>query len=93
MEATIYKTEPEVSVLVHSQRPEGPARGEIILVHGLEGSSAAGYASPSSWTSRVEPSMSVNRRVRATSRVYAGLLAPEVWVPVARSTVAFVTIR
>ena len=31
-------------MLVHSQRPDGPARGEIILVHGLEGSSAAGYA-------------------------------------------------
>jgi predicted alpha/beta-fold hydrolase len=44
VEAVIYKTEPDVSVLVHSQRPKGPARGEIILVHGLEGSSAAGYA-------------------------------------------------
>ena len=44
VEAVIYRTEPEVEVLVHSQRPEGPPRGEIILVHGLEGSSAAGYA-------------------------------------------------
>ena len=44
VEAVIYRTEPDVEVLVHSQRPEGPARGEIILVHGLEGSSAAGYA-------------------------------------------------
>jgi predicted alpha/beta-fold hydrolase len=43
-QAVIYQTEPEVSVLVHSQRPEGEVRGEIILVHGLEGSSAAGYA-------------------------------------------------
>ncbi len=42
--AVIYRTEPEVEVLVHSQRPDGPPRGEIILVHGLEGSSAAGYA-------------------------------------------------
>ena len=40
----IYQTEPQVGVLVHAQRPEGVARGEIILVHGLEGSSAAGYA-------------------------------------------------
>lgn len=42
--AVRYRTEPEVEVLVHAQRPHGPARGEIILVHGLEGSSAAGYA-------------------------------------------------
>jgi uncharacterized protein len=42
--AVVYRTEPDVEVLVHAQRPDGPARGEIILVHGLEGSSAAGYA-------------------------------------------------
>lgn len=40
----LYRTEPDVQVLVHAQRPSGPARGEIILVHGLEGSSDAGYA-------------------------------------------------
>jgi predicted alpha/beta-fold hydrolase len=44
VEAVVYQTEPQVSVLVHSQRPEGDVRGEIIMVHGLEGSSAAGYA-------------------------------------------------
>jgi hypothetical protein len=44
VEAVIYQTEPEVRVLVHAQRPDGPPRGEIIFVHGLEGSSAAGYA-------------------------------------------------
>ncbi len=44
MEAVIYRTEPDVEVLVHAQRPDGAARGEIIFVHGLEGSSAAGYA-------------------------------------------------
>jgi uncharacterized protein len=44
VEAVTYRTEPEVSVLVHAQRPDGPPRGEIILVHGLEGSSDAGYA-------------------------------------------------
>jgi uncharacterized protein len=48
-QAVIYKTEPEVSVLVISQRPEGEVRGEIVLVHGLEGSSAAGYARSMSW--------------------------------------------
>ena len=40
----IYETEPNVKVLVHSQRPDGDPRGEIVLVHGLEGSSHAGYA-------------------------------------------------
>jgi len=44
VEAVIYRTEPDVEVLVHSQRPDSPPRGEIILVHGLEGSSAGGYA-------------------------------------------------
>ena len=44
MEAVVYETEPGVRVLVHSQRPAGDAKGELILVHGLEGSSASGYA-------------------------------------------------
>ncbi len=29
---------------MHEQRPSAPAVGEIVMVHGLEGSSAAGYA-------------------------------------------------
>ena len=40
----VYETEPNVRVLVHSQRPAGTLKGELILVHGLEGSSASGYA-------------------------------------------------
>ena len=40
---TCLKTEPRVSVRMHSQRPVGPPRGEIVMVHGLEGSSDAGY--------------------------------------------------
>jgi len=44
VDAVLYQTEPGVKVLVHAQRPDGEARGEIIMVHGLEGSSAAGYA-------------------------------------------------
>jgi len=39
----IYDTEPGIRVLVESQCPEGPCRGDIVLVHGLEGSGAAGY--------------------------------------------------
>jgi len=40
----LYETEPGVQVLVHSQHPPGEATAHVILVHGLEGSSAAGYA-------------------------------------------------
>ena len=39
----LIRTEPDVQVLVHSQRPPGKAAGELILVHGLEGSGEAGY--------------------------------------------------
>jgi len=41
--ASYYQTEPEVRVLVHSQQPSSPPKGTLLLVHGLEGSSEAGY--------------------------------------------------
>ena len=44
IEGRLFDTEPGVRVLVHSQRPPVPAAAEVIVVHGLEGSSAAGYA-------------------------------------------------
>lgn len=40
----LYATEPGVQVRVDSQAPEGQPSAQLILVHGLEGSSAAGYA-------------------------------------------------
>jgi hypothetical protein len=43
VERRLYQTEPDVQVLVGSQRPNGPAAGEIVMVHGLEGSGDAGY--------------------------------------------------
>ncbi|MBZ5581493.1 MAG: alpha/beta fold hydrolase [Acidobacteriia bacterium] len=43
LERRLYETEPGVRVLVESQRPGGPAAGEIVLVHGLEGAGDAGY--------------------------------------------------
>ena len=43
MERRLIDTEPGVQVLVWSQRPKGEARGEIVMVHGLEGSGEAGY--------------------------------------------------
>jgi predicted alpha/beta-fold hydrolase len=50
VEQNFYETEPGVQVLVHSQRPVGPARAHIIIVHGLEGSSEAGYARSLAYT-------------------------------------------
>lgn len=38
-----FPTEPGVQVLVVSQQPEGSPRGQVVMVHGLEGSSDAGY--------------------------------------------------
>lgn len=43
------QTEPSVSVRVVEQRPDGPAKGEIVLVHGLEGSSEGGYMRSMAW--------------------------------------------
>jgi uncharacterized protein len=43
VQARRYRTEPGVEVLVESQRPPGETRGEIVMVHGLEGSGEAGY--------------------------------------------------
>jgi predicted alpha/beta-fold hydrolase len=43
IERRLYRTEPDVQVLVCSQRPRGEARGELFMVHGLEGSGEAGY--------------------------------------------------
>jgi uncharacterized protein len=42
VERRLFRTEPDVQVLVFSQRPV-EARGEIVMVHGLEGSGDAGY--------------------------------------------------
>jgi len=44
VETKFYGTEPGVQVLVHSQAPAGEPVAHLILVHGLEGSSSAGYA-------------------------------------------------
>src|ERR1700732_498559 len=44
VEEVVYQTEPAVRVLIHSQRPNHKPKGELVLIHGLEGSSAAGYA-------------------------------------------------
>jgi predicted alpha/beta-fold hydrolase len=43
VERRLYCTESGVQVLLCSQRPAGTARGELVMVHGLEGSGEAGY--------------------------------------------------
>jgi predicted alpha/beta-fold hydrolase len=43
VERRLYRTDPDTQVLVESQRPAEPAAGEIVLIHGLEGSGEAGY--------------------------------------------------
>jgi len=39
----LFATEPGIQVLVESQQPRGAPAGEIVMVHGLEGSGEAGY--------------------------------------------------
>jgi predicted alpha/beta-fold hydrolase len=42
--ARLFETEPGVRVLVHSQLPHRRPKAHAVIVHGLEGSSSAGYA-------------------------------------------------
>lgn len=44
VETRVIQTEPKVQILVQAQHPDGQPKGEIVLVHGLEGSGEAGYA-------------------------------------------------
>jgi hypothetical protein len=39
----LYETEPGTRVIVHENRPAGEVKGEVLMVHGLEGSSGSGY--------------------------------------------------
>jgi len=43
IERRLYRTEDDVQVLVWSQRPAGTARGDLVMVHGLEGSGESAY--------------------------------------------------
>jgi predicted alpha/beta-fold hydrolase len=43
LENRLIRTEENTQVLVQTQRPLGEALGEVVLVHGLEGSGDAGY--------------------------------------------------
>jgi len=43
LESRLVQTEPGVQVLVQSQQPGTPAKGHLVMVHGMESSGAAGY--------------------------------------------------
>ena len=43
VEQKLYRTEPGVQVVVETERPAGTALGDIVLVHGLEGSARSSY--------------------------------------------------
>src|ERR1051325_724973 len=43
VERRLFRTETDVQVLVESQMPAGDSSGDLVIVHGLEGSSQAGY--------------------------------------------------
>jgi predicted alpha/beta-fold hydrolase len=43
VEAIHYRTAPDVQVLVHAQQPGGAPKARLLIIHGLEGSSEAGY--------------------------------------------------
>jgi predicted alpha/beta-fold hydrolase len=45
IERRFFRTEPDVQVLMESQRPGGRIAAHIVVIHGLEGSSRAGYIS------------------------------------------------
>lgn len=43
VEAKLFRPEPDVQILIHRQQPAGEPIGDVILVHGLEGSSDSPY--------------------------------------------------
>ena len=43
VESRLWRTEPDVEIRMETQRPEGQPRGEVVLVHGLEGSAEGRY--------------------------------------------------
>ncbi|HXJ44179.1 MAG TPA: alpha/beta fold hydrolase, partial [Bryobacteraceae bacterium] len=49
MRSRLVRTEPDTQVLVQTQHPGGEARGEIVLLHGLEGGGDAGYCVSMAW--------------------------------------------
>jgi uncharacterized protein len=49
MESRMVRTDEDTQVLVQTQRPAGTPVGELVLLHGLEGSGEAGYIVSMAW--------------------------------------------
>ena len=49
MQRRLIRTDPDTEVLVETQRPAGTPVGEVVLLHGLEGSGEAGYIRSMAW--------------------------------------------
>jgi predicted alpha/beta-fold hydrolase len=49
MKSGLIRTDADTQVLVQTQYPAGPAIGEVVLLHGLEGSGEAGYIKSMAW--------------------------------------------
>ena len=47
--ARFIRTDPDTQVLVQTQFPVGEAKGEVVLLHGLEGGGDAGYIRSMAW--------------------------------------------
>lgn len=45
----LVRTDPDTQVLVITQRPAGEAAGQVVLLHGLEGSGDSGYNRSMAW--------------------------------------------
>jgi predicted alpha/beta-fold hydrolase len=50
METRLIRTDPDTQVRVQSQLPAGAPKGHVVLLHGLEGHSEAGYIVSMAWT-------------------------------------------
>ncbi|HEX4276782.1 MAG TPA: alpha/beta fold hydrolase [Bryobacteraceae bacterium] len=48
-ENRLIQTDPDTQVLVQTQLPNGEPKGEVVLVHGLEGGGDAGYIVSMAW--------------------------------------------
>lgn len=49
LEKRLIQTDEDTQVLVHTQRPTGESRGEVVLLHGLEGGADSGYMVSMAW--------------------------------------------
>jgi uncharacterized protein len=49
LESRLVRTDPDTQVRIETQRPDGKAKGHLVLLHGLEGHSEAGYIVSMAW--------------------------------------------